>query len=72
MRFGPYEIFRLDIATLRLRRTFDIQFDFGPERVRTGFTMHYDGISFTQDEILKLGDLVCDLVDLEQSEVITL
>ena len=68
-QIGPYRIVALDVS-VRRRKWADMHFDVGGATVRTGFKIHYDGKSYTDQEIQNVGDKICDLLGLEQTRAV--
>jgi hypothetical protein len=65
-QIGPFFVTFLDVSR-RSRKIADMQLDLGSARLRKGFQIHFDGISYTDAEIEKVSETVCDLLDLEMT-----
>ncbi|MFK7835028.1 MAG: condensation domain-containing protein [Sulfitobacter sp.] len=68
---GPYTITSLDLSCVR-RITFEMQLTLAEERISTGFDIHFDGIAYTEEEVRKIGETLCDLLDLKMTKAVTL
>lgn len=68
-RIGPLRVTSLDVS-VRRRKLSDMQLDVGAANVRTGFVIHYDAISYTEQEISKIGSDMNRLLMLDQTDVI--
>ncbi|MEP5732311.1 MAG: condensation domain-containing protein [Sulfitobacter sp.] len=63
-RLGPFTLTALDLPKV-FRSTSDLVFGVATTRTHTGFTLDYDGISYTDAEIQTLGHSICGLLELD-------
>lgn len=63
-KIGPFTLEALD-TSIRRRRFADMRLEAGSAKVRTGFGLSYDGISYTENEARAITDKICDLLDLD-------
>ena len=63
-KIGPFTLEALDTSVPR-RRFADMRLEAGSAKIRTGFCLSYDGISYTEDEARAIADMICQLLDLE-------
>lgn len=63
-KIGPFTLEALDIS-VRRRRFADMRLEAGSAKVRTGFGLSYDGISYTEDEARTIVNTICQFLDLE-------
>jgi len=67
-RIGPYALTSLDVS-VPSRSYSDIRLVLGSSISRTGFSIRYDGISYTETEVRLLANKICQLLDLEPTAV---
>ena len=69
IRIGPLRVTQLDVS-VRHRCWAEMRFNVGSSEVNTGFTLDYDGIAYTEDEVRMLGHKTCTFLDLEPTDVV--
>ncbi|MEP5731697.1 MAG: condensation domain-containing protein [Sulfitobacter sp.] len=68
-QIGPVTVTNLDVR-VRRRRVSELQLDLGVDPAKHGFELHYDGLGYTEEEIRKLADMMCHLLELDLTKAI--
>ena len=63
-RLGPYVLTSLDVSVFHRCRS-DLRLLLREGHGKPGFDLHYDGLSYTDDEVAAIGAGMCDLLSLD-------